>query len=479
MNDRYLNVLTKLYNTNRFKSKKVNLDAIIKGCELFNNPQKSLNLIHVTGTNGKGSVCKKLASIFTKSGMKTGLFISPHISSFRERIQIDNKYIDKEYVTLELEKIYKVLEQNNCELTYFEIVTLLCFNYYRDMKIDIGVIEVGIGGNLDATNIFDPLLSIITSIGMDHMDSLGYTLKEIAEKKAGIIKYKKPSLIGIDCNPIEVFIDRAKEVESDIYSCSDQGLENLNKFKNDPKSYYDSKKILTKDNFDVNYEKENNNTVKFAIQILKEYYYEIFGKITEDDIKYGLLQKQPCRKEDVFEQIPKEIISKIFKNSKFNLVNKIFLDVAHNAHAMAKLLPQIREEFPKCKIHLICGFSSSKDKDEMFKIICSYADKIYLTAPLKHPRTTSYETLKNELQTWLLNFKYDIQMFPDLNNNMKSYKGEVKEAIEKCINEVEDETIIIVCGTFFIMKDARKTFGYDEEEDPVELNEINPTKFKV
>ena len=217
MNEKYFLVLKRLYQTNRFKSKKVNLNNLLTATSYFSFPQRDLNFIHVTGTNGKGSVCKKLSKAFEFSGYKTGLYISPHVTSFRERIMINSNYIEKEFITDHLESLYKILDKTGVELTYFEIVTLLSLLYFKEKKIDIGIIEVGLGGNLDATNIIDPLISVITSIGLDHTDSLGYTQKEIAEKKSGIIKMNKPVVIGPDCFPKEVFITKAEETNSEIH----------------------------------------------------------------------------------------------------------------------------------------------------------------------------------------------------------------------------------------------------------------------
>jgi dihydrofolate synthase / folylpolyglutamate synthase len=465
MNDRYLNVLKRLYMTNKFKKKKVDLEMIKKGCDLFNNPQKNIDYIHVTGTNGKGSVCKKLSSVFSHSGLKTGLFISPHIASFRERIQIDNQMIEKEYIVEELERMYDLLEKNNLDLTYFELVTLLMFNYYKDKKIDVGVIEVGLGGNLDATNVVDPLLSIITSIGMDHMDTLGFTQREIAENKSGIIKYNRPSLIGSDCNPVDVFIKRSHEVNSQLY-----------RVEKDQDEYINS-----------DFDRENNKIVIKAFDILKKYYPTKFGKISQDDINYGIQQKQPCRKENVFQTLGIENIQKNFPqvNLKESKIKAILLDVAHNSHAMEKLLPSLRQEYPKANLNLICGFSQGKDKHELFKIISSYADKIYLTST-DNPRLTKYSELRDELKSWLLNFLYDKSLYVDLQQEEElrssKYTGLINETIHRALKDCQNsdkENVLVICGTFFIMKDARRILGFKEEDDPVELNEINPVKYKV
>ena len=466
MSENYINVLKRLYNTNKFKTKKVDLDLIFRACNLFNNPERKVEYIHVTGTNGKGSVCKKLSSMFIKSGMKTGLFISPHISTFRERIQINDEYIGKEYITEELQRIYSVIDRSNLDLSYFELVTLLCFNFFRDNKVDIGVMEVGLGGNLDATNVIDPMLSIITSIGMDHMDSLGYTQKEIAEKKAGIIKQNRPVLIGPDCRPFEVFKNKCKETNSPLYVCS--------------RTDYD-------DIF-IDYERENSNIAKEAIKVLRQTYPEKFDKVTLEAIDYGLKQKQPCRKEYAFDILGRNFLTNYFRANYGLIINpkikEIILDVGHNSHGLEKLLYNLRQENPKCFIRVLCGFSANKDKTDIFRIIASYSDKIYLVAA-QHPRATPYEELCEELETFLLNYNHDKEkLFRDLDPEYrKRSKGLTKQVILKALEESHSsenkEELILICGSFYFMSEARETLGYSEEKDPVELNEINPIRFRL
>jgi dihydrofolate synthase/folylpolyglutamate synthase len=463
MNEKYLGVLKRLYTTNKFRRKKVDLINIQKACDLMNNPEKAGNYIHITGTNGKGSTCLKLASTFQKANIKTGLFTSPHITTFRERIKINNEMISKEYIVEELERIYKMNDEYNLDLTFFELVTLLGFNYYRDMRVDLVVLEVGMGGNLDATNIVDPLLSIITSIGMDHMDNLGFTQREIAEKKAGIIKSGKPALIGIDCNPEDVFETRVSQTNSKLYKLKDcLSSKNEGDFFNDMFRKY----FTNIDLFNRDFEKENSLTVLKAVQILKDIYPEYFSNVSTEDYEYGILQKQPCRLEDYFSMVPNS--RKDFPEK----IHKIFLDVAHNTHAMQKLLPNIRHTYPNTNLFIIAGFSANKEKHDLFKAVSQYADKIYLTST-DHPRLLKCDEIDSQFKQF---------MNCGLYQHAGLYQGayNINQAILKakeCAIKNDRKSIIVICGSFFIMKDARKCLAYNEEEDPVELNEINPLKF--
>ena len=470
MNEKYFLVLKRLYQTNRFKSKKVNLNNLLTATSYFSFPQRDLNFIHVTGTNGKGSVCKKLSKAFEFSGYKTGLYISPHVTSFRERIMINSNYIEKEFITDHLESLYKILDKTGVELTYFEIVTLLSLLYFKEKKIDIGIIEVGLGGNLDATNIIDPLISVITSIGLDHTDSLGYTQKEIAEKKSGIIKMNKPVVIGPDCFPKEVFITKAEETNSEIHCVE-----------------YDYK--MTTD-----FEYENNAIYRKVIEVVNKKYSSQFNISDENMIK-GQKINQPCRKENIIEVLGKEVVqNSILKiiDKNISILNKhfcddfllnfkrkldahlpkILLDVGHNPHGLEKLLTSVKNEFPSSNLNLICGFSAHKDISENIKTICSFSKRIYFISP-NHPRLLPFEDLKGfAFENALDNYIYDKNLIVDNDWTKGSFQLNLLLALMNCSLSDEKE-IIIICGSFFIMGDARKSLGFIEEEDPFELNELS------
>jgi dihydrofolate synthase/folylpolyglutamate synthase len=460
LNERYLNVLKRLYNTNRFKQKKVNLESISRACELFGNPQNDVPYIHVTGTNGKGSVCKKISSVLINGGFKTGLFISPHITTFRERIQINNSYIEIEYLSEELERIFKVCDSNMVDLTYFELVTLLGFNYFRDMKAQVAVMEVGLGGNLDATNVIDPLLSIITSIGIDHTDSLGFRQEEIAEKKAGIIKPNRPVMIGFDCYPRQIFEEKARENNSPLYIVD--------------------KVRKNKDEF-FNYDIENREIAAFSINILKKYY-PMFRNINDTMLQTGLSQTQPCRKENVFntlgrENIIKHIKSTFSKDVCLKSLKALYLDVGHNQHGLEKLFLLLREQFPTNYLRVVFGVSASKDKSDIIKTVLSHADKLYLISP-DHPRAMKYDELKDYMNDFLINFNYSSDIIEENDLGGKVSENIIKAIVDSDRSANKDE-IILICGSFFFMKEARYTLGYSDECDPYELNEINPIRFNV
>ena len=176
------------------KAYKPSLDNISQLCERINNPQKKLKAVHLAGTNGKGSTSSLLASILTESGYKVGLFSSPHLIDFRERIAIDGKAIPESDVIDFVEQYRSVVK--DIEPSFFEWTTALAFHYFANKEVDIAIIETGLGGRLDSSNIIQPLVSVITTIGMDHTQYLGNTLRAIAFEKGGIIKDKTPCVVG-------------------------------------------------------------------------------------------------------------------------------------------------------------------------------------------------------------------------------------------------------------------------------------------
>ena len=178
---------------------KADLSNTIKLCAALGDPQDSFKSVHIAGTNGKGSVSHMLASILQSAGYKTGLYTSPHLKDFRERIRIDGKMVEEEFVIAFTEKIKPLIDA--LEPSFFEITVAMAFKWFAYQEVDIAIIETGLGGRLDSTNIIEPELSVITNIGFDHMNILGDTLEKIATEKAGIIKENVPIVIGESLPP--------------------------------------------------------------------------------------------------------------------------------------------------------------------------------------------------------------------------------------------------------------------------------------
>ena len=298
----------------------------------LNNPQENLNCIHVAGTNGKGSTSHLLASILQEAGYKVGLYTSPHLKDFRERIKINGKDISEEFVTDFIHE-HKVFFESN-DMSFFEMTVGLAFDYFAKEKVNVAIIEVGMGGRLDATNIITPLVSVITNIGLDHTQFLGTTLEDIAFEKAGIIKPNIPVIIGEytpETKP--VFLDKAEACNSEIYFASDL----ISKT-------YPSDLI-------GDYQLHNKKTVLQTITVLKN---KTKFKITPENIKSGLLH--------------------VVKNTgiqgrwqQLKEFPKVICDTAHNKNGLKIVLNQIqKEEF--ITLHIVLGVVNDKDLDEILPL---------------------------------------------------------------------------------------------------------------
>ena len=302
--------LIKILFSMRGSARQVGLQRMQKISTIIGSPQKKYPTIHIAGTNGKGSVSTKIAMSLSASGYRVGLFTSPHIHSFCERIKVDDQMISKEQVIEGICKIFDINKKYKLDLTFFEITTLLAFEYFYKKKVDIAIIETGLGGRYDATNIIDPILSIITSIGYDHTHILGNNLDLIANEKACIIKPNIPLILGPTANR-NIILEYAKKNNSLVdYIPSTDGF------------------------FDL----ENS-------QIAKQALLKIQDRFPLNEICFSSLEKRPeCRYETFI-----------------TTYNRIIFDVAHNPQGFHCLFEQIKRDYENEDIHII--FSMSKDKD--------------------------------------------------------------------------------------------------------------------
>ncbi len=215
----YLFTQTPVFQRDGASAYKPGLDTARKLAAAFGNPQDSFRTIHVAGTNGKGSTAHTLAAVLSSAGLRTGLYTSPHLTDFRERIRVDGHMVSKEFVTAFVEKYLQHEDLTALHPSFFELTTIMAFEWFRQQKVDIAVIEVGLGGRLDTTNIITPELSIITNISLDHTALLGDSHEAVASEKAGIIKPGVPVVIGNSNNPAvrSVFEKKAASVSAPLY----------------------------------------------------------------------------------------------------------------------------------------------------------------------------------------------------------------------------------------------------------------------
>lgn len=296
------------------------------------NPENHLKCIHVAGTNGKGSTSHLLASVLQEAGYKVGLYTSPHLKDYRERITINGKPISEKYVCDFFNKNKSFFEAN--ELSFFEMSVGLAFEYFVNEKTDINIIEVGMGGRLDSTNIIIPLISVITNIGLDHTQFLGNTLEAIAFEKAGIIKSNIPVVIGEYVAATRaVFLDKAAATSSEIYFASDLVQE-------------DYPSALLGD-----YQIHNKKTVLQTIKVLQE---KQLLTISNNDIKKGFLN----------------VIKNTNLKGRWQQLGenpKVICDTAHNAHGLSIVLNQLKKEQFE-QLHIVLGVVNDKDLDEILPL---------------------------------------------------------------------------------------------------------------
>ncbi len=324
----------------------------------LDNPQEKIKCIHVAGTNGKGSTSHMLAYILQEAGYKVGLYTSPHLKDFRERIKINGIEISKAFVTDFTNKHKAFFEAN--DMSFFEMTVGLAFDYFAKEKVDIAIIEVGMGGRLDATNIITPLVSVITNIGLDHTQFLGNTLESVAFEKAGIIKPSIPVVIGEytpETKP--VFLAKAKECNSEIYFASELISET-----------YPSDLI-------GDYQLYNKKTAIQTIAVLNE---QKEFEISAENIKSGLLQ----------------VVKNTGLQGRWQQLGefpKVICDTAHNKNGLEIVMGQIQKETFE-KLHIVLGMVNDKDLDEVLPLFP--ADAIYYFCKPNIPRGLAAEILQEK-----------------------------------------------------------------------------------
>ena len=324
------------------------------------NPEKKLNCIHVAGTNGKGSTSHLLASVLQEAGFKVGLYTSPHLKDFRERIKINGEEISETFVCDFVARNKSFFEAN--DLSFFEMTVGLAFEYFVEEKTDINIIEVGLGGRLDATNIITPIVSVITNIDFDHMQILGNTLEAIAGEKAGIIKKNIPVVIGeYTSETKDVFMAKADDMQSDIYFASDVVQE-----------IYPSDLL-------GDYQLHNKKTVVQTIRVLNS---KPNFTIDEATIKKGF--------------------SNVVKNTglqgrwqQLQDNPKVICDTAHNPHGLKIVLNQLQKE-PYATLHIIIGVVNDKDLSVILPLFPTAA--IYYFCKPDIPRGLDATLLQKEAE---------------------------------------------------------------------------------
>ena len=383
------------YQIDGQKAYKPGLDNIRKLCDLFGNPQNHLKMIHIGGTNGKGSTSNMLAAVLQEAGYKTGLYNSPHLIDFTERIKIDGENCDKEFVYEFTQKLRNLPQE--ISPSFFEFTTIMAFEYFYQNKVDYSIIEVGLGGRLDSTNIINPIITAITNVALDHQDVLGKTIEEITTEKAGIIKSHIPIISGAEDSVVRNII-KAKALEKNADFIDATSIEN--DYASDLKGNYQQKNI------------------KVVLALVKELQKSGLH-ISEKNIEDGLLNVHQNTK----------FIGRWFEFSQNPL---IICDTAHNQAGLEQVFAQINA-IPKSK-HIILGFVADKKIEEVLQILPK--DSIFYFAKPKVNRGRHPEDYEDLLKRSKINYK----IFPT-----------VQEAYLFAKQQLKKEEMIFIGGSNFVV----------------------------
>jgi len=366
-----------MYQRKGISAFKGKLDNIQEFSRQLHHPERQFKSIHVAGTNGKGSSCHMLASVLQEAGYKVGLYTSPHLKEFRERIRINGKKVSKSYVTSFIETNHHFLTNRN--LSFFEMTVGMAFSYFAEEKVDIAIIEVGLGGRLDSTNIITPEICLITNIGYDHMQILGDTLEKIALEKAGIIKNGVPVVISErQVETAAIFKIIASQKRAEISFADNMGLES---YKTD----------LLGD-----YQKQNILGVVACLKKLQGF------KVSEKHIKNGL----------------KRVVVNTGLLGRWQVLSKkpmVVCDTAHNKEGLTVILAQIKKQSYR-NLHLVIGFVADKDLSDLLRPFPKEAS-YYFVGP-KVPRGLKAEIVQEAAKPFgLLG-----EVYPSVRKGVKAAK---------------------------------------------------------
>ena len=404
---------------------KKDLTNTILLCQSLNNPHKKIKTIHIAGTNGKGSVSHMLAAVLQTAGYKTGLYTSPHLYDFRERIKVNGEMVSKDFVIDFTNRIQPQIEK--IEPSFFEITVAMAFDYFAQQQVDIAVIETGLGGRLDSTNIITPELSVITNIGWDHMNILGNSLSLIAFEKAGIIKKNIPVVVGETIDETsEVFKQKAREQQAPLFIAGEQ---------------FKITESKTENGYLAVAIKEHTSGFHFKYQLDLPGFYQTKNILTVLSA-IAQLKKQGWAIEESHLQIA-------FKNSKqinglhgrwetLQTNPTVLLDVAHNEAGILQIVQQL-QQISYHKLHIIIGMVKDKEIDAVLALLPK--DAAYYFTKAQIPRALS---------------EIDLLIKAKQYNLIGEHYKEVNEALAAAKMNAGTNDFILVCGSVFLVGEVMK-----------------------
>ncbi len=402
---------------------KPDLTNTIKLCAALGNPQDKFKSVHIAGTNGKGSTSHALSAVFQDAGYKTGLYTSPHLVDFRERIRINGAPVSKEWVVDFVNTNKQLIEEVNP--SFFEITVAMAFAYFAEQGVDIAVIETGLGGRLDSTNVITPVLSIITNISYDHKDLLGNTLAEIAGEKAGIIKPGIPFIVGEQNDETErVFFEHSVHKKAPLYYA--QSLWGMVRINQDAKyQYYKAINNAKREMYDLhtdllgNYQHHNLKTVLTAVEILSHKDFNLslpaaMNALADVKKTTGLRGRWDCLQEHP----------------------TIICDVAHNPAGLNEVFQQWEQITATAK-HIVVGFVKDKDISDALALFPKESTYYFCNANIERALPAA------ELQEMATRFGLAGHSYPT-----------VTAAVEAAKNNMAAADALLITGSFFIVGEA-------------------------
>jgi len=415
-----------LYNFRRILPKR-DLNGIKNLLEILGNPQEEFESIHITGTNGKGSTVAMIGSILKAEGFKVGIFTSPHLSRFTERIVIGESEIPEADVLRLLESIRDVVDSAKPirrEIGFFDVVTALAFKYFSEKKVEIAVIEAGMGGRLDATNVLNPLASVITNVSLEHTDILGKTVLEIAQEKAGIIKKDGVLITATDDDAVySLFKEVCKRWKSRIYRVGS----------------------------DIKYSRLDSRPEgqMFTVEGLKDVYEELFipllgyHQIKNASTAIGAVESLSIKGLNISRKAIYEGLAKSSWPGRLEIMHRkplILLDCAKDPEAVRSLKETLLNDFAFSKMIAIISISSDKDISSMIRYFSEVVDYFLITAHKVMGRAAEPSIIAREVEKYSIPYGLAI---------------DVKDAIQKALSLAEDDDLICITGSVFLVGEAR------------------------
>ncbi len=391
----------------------------------FNHPHRQFKSIHIAGTNGKGSCSHMLASILQEAGYKTGLYTSPHLIDFRERIRVNGEMISETDVVSFVNKFRKLNEVKKIKPSFFELTVAMAFDHFKNQQVDIAVIEVGLGGRLDSTNIITPEVALVTNISLDHTNLLGDTIEQIAGEKAGIIKKDVPTIVSEsnpECNP--VFMNKAEEKGSPIYFADKEYHAEYSMFLPEGKQVFNFKKnkelVFPNLKLDLlgNYQKNNLGGVLKVVELLNEKNWNI----SKENIYNGL----------------QKVVPTTSLRGRWEITGNnplVVCDTAHNIAGVSAIVKQIKVT-PWKNLHIVLGMVNDKNIDDVLSLLPKNATYYFTQAKIQRALPAA-DLAENAAKH---NLKGNI--FPT-----------VKKAFKNARNKADEKDLIFIGGSTFIVAD--------------------------